>query len=125
MNERGGDSIKTFCRFFRVTEPKIFVGEPFSAVFQKSSGSEKIIDKRGRWENIKIFLRKFPVSQCQNFSPRNPSVVGLKKFPVMKKFMDKSGRGRKSGFSFKSFLSHSVKKIRRGTLLCWVSENFR
>ena len=28
---------KTFC----LTVPKIFVGEPFSAVFQKNSGSEK------------------------------------------------------------------------------------
>ena len=48
-------------KFFCLTVPKIFVGESFCAVFQK-----KFMDKRGG--SIKIFRRKFFVSQCRNFS---------------------------------------------------------
>ena len=29
-------------KFFSLTMPKTFVGEPFCAVFQKDSGSEKV-----------------------------------------------------------------------------------
>ena len=43
-------------KFFCLTEPKIVVGEPFCAVFQK-----KILDKRGG--SIKIFRPKFYNSQ--------------------------------------------------------------
>ena len=43
-------------KIFGLTVPKIFVGEPFCAVFQK-----KFLDKRGG--SIKIFRRKFYNSQ--------------------------------------------------------------
>ena len=46
-------------KFFCLTVPKKFVGEPFCAVFQK-----RFMDKRG---GIKIFPRKIFVSQCRNF----------------------------------------------------------
>ena len=39
-----------FCRKFFVSVPKNFVGEPFCAVFQKISGSEKFMDKTGGGE---------------------------------------------------------------------------
>ncbi len=42
MDKRGGGSIKIFRRKFFVSVPKIFVGEPFCAVFQKVSGSEEV-----------------------------------------------------------------------------------
>ena len=34
--------VTIFCRFFCLTVPKNFVEEPFCAVFQKISGSEKV-----------------------------------------------------------------------------------
>ena len=40
--------VTIFCRnFFCLTVPKNFVEEPFCAVLQKISGSEKSMDKRG------------------------------------------------------------------------------
>ena len=46
--DKSGGSIKIFRgKFFCLTVPKNFVGEPFCAVFQKNSGSEKFMDKRG------------------------------------------------------------------------------
>ena len=50
---------KVYC----LTVPKKIAGDFFSAVFQKISGSEKIMDKRGGG-SIKIFRRKFFASQC-------------------------------------------------------------
>ena len=47
-------------KFFCLTVPKNFVGEPFCAVFQK-----KFMDKRGG--SIRIFRRKIFVSQCRTF----------------------------------------------------------
>ena len=47
-------------------------------------------------------------------------------FRVLKKFMDKKGRGKGvTQFSVEIFLSHSAEKFCRGTLLCCVSETFR
>ena len=43
-------------------------------------------------------------------------------FPVAKNSMDKKGVPR---FLVEKFLSYSAEKLRRGTLLCCVSENFR
>ena len=54
-----GDYVTTFdflSKFFCLTVPKNFVGEPFCAVFQKT-----FLDKRGG--SIKIFRRKFYNSQ--------------------------------------------------------------
>ena len=73
---------------------------------------------------IKVFRRNFFVSQCRTFCYRNPSVPCFINILVAKKFMDKRG-GRVPTFSVKKFLSHIVKKTRRGTLLCCVSEIFR
>ena len=44
-----------------------FRREPFCAVFQKTSGSEKLSDKKGGG-SIKILRRIFFVSQCQKIS---------------------------------------------------------
>ncbi len=68
--------------------PKRFAGEHFPALFPKISGSEKVRDKTG---SIKIFRRKFFVSQCRNPSQVNSSVLCSRKNPVAKRFMDKGG----------------------------------
>ena len=57
-----GDYVTIFdflSKFFCLTVPKNFVGEPFCAVFQ-----QKFVDERG---GIKIFRRKLFDSQCRNF----------------------------------------------------------
>ena len=60
--------VTIFCRdFFCLTAPKNFVEAPFYAVFQKTPVAIKIMDKRV-WGSIKIFRRKFFVSQCQKIS---------------------------------------------------------
>ena len=46
------------------------------------------------------------------------------KFLVAEQFMDKK-EVEVSRFSFENFLSHSAGKVRRGTVLCCVSVNFR
>ncbi len=48
------------------------------------------MNKKGGW-CIKIFRRKFFVSQCRNPSQVNPSVLCSRNIPVAKKFMDKCG----------------------------------
>ena len=42
------------------------VEEPFSAVFQKIAGSEKVYGKEGRGRSVEIFPRKIFVSNCRN-----------------------------------------------------------
>ena len=46
----------------------------------------------------------------------------FRKFRVSKNFMPKRGKSR---FSIENFLSRSTEKIRRGTLVCCVSEDFQ
>ena len=62
MDKRGGGRGVTEYQVFPsklcLTVPKNFVGEPFCAAFQKISGSQKFMDKRGGG-NIKVFLQKF------------------------------------------------------------------
>ena len=41
--------------YFRLTVPKSFVEEPFSAVFQKSSASENVYEKEGGGESVPSF----------------------------------------------------------------------
>ena len=48
-----------FLTTFWPTVPKKLVGETFCAVFQKNSGSEKFIDKRGGGGEFQDFLSKF------------------------------------------------------------------
>ena len=55
----------------------------------------------------------FFVSQYQNISQRNPSMLCFRKFLVAQKFMDKR-EGEKSRFPLKNFCV-TVPKIRRGT----------
>ena len=49
---------KTFC----LTMPKTFVGEPSVLCFRNIPAAKKFMDKKG---GIKIFRRKFFVSQCR------------------------------------------------------------
>ena len=56
-----------FLRKFFLTVPNHIIEEPFSAEFQKISGSENFMDKK-RGGSIKIFRPKFLVSQCRKNS---------------------------------------------------------
>ena len=64
MDERAGEyqdfPSKTFC----LTVPRNFVGKPFSVSLL--SGAEVVWIREGGG-SIKIFRRKFSVSQCSNF----------------------------------------------------------
>ena len=51
-------------------------------------------------------------------------MLRFRKIPVGIKFMDKRGGDIIKIFR-RNFLSHSADKFRSGTLLCYVSENFR
>ena len=87
--------------------PKKNVVEPFTVSLfldiEKFYASE---------DYVTIFRRIFFVSQYQNISWRNPSMLCLRKTLVPKKFMDKK-EGEVSRFSFEIFLSHSAEKDRR------------
>ena len=72
MDKRGGGGKEChyiLSKIFCPTVPKKFVGEPFCAVFQKISGSQKVYGKEGGG-SIKIFRRKFFVSRCRKFRRR-------------------------------------------------------
>ena len=65
LDKRGGGSIKFFRgKIFCITVPKVSVGETFSVAL--ISGIEKFWIREGVG-SIKIFSRKFFVSQCQKF----------------------------------------------------------
>ena len=53
-------------KFFCLTVPKNFVGNPLVLCFRKFTVANKFMDKKGG--SIKIFLRKFFVSQYRNIS---------------------------------------------------------
>ena len=55
---------KKFC----LTLHKHFLEEPYSAVFQKNSGSEKVCGKEGGRGSFEYFRRNFFVSQYRNNS---------------------------------------------------------
>ena len=60
--------------------------------FRKIPIAKKFMDKKGGGRgSIKIFRRKFFVSQCRKYSQVNSSVLCFRKFPVAKKFMYKKG----------------------------------
>ena len=59
--------VTIFVELFCLTMPKIFIGEPFCAVFQKISGSEKVYGSEGGG-SVQILSRNFLVSQCRKSS---------------------------------------------------------
>ena len=76
---------KNFC----LTVPKNFVGEPFCAVFQKISGIEEFMEKRGG--GAKVFCRNLFVSQRRKLSQGHPLVFHC--FWVSKNFRGNRGGG--------------------------------
>ena len=146
-------SVEIFC----VTVSRKFVWEPFCAVFQKNSGSEKVYGKGGKSRFcVETFLphsdekcHKGTRQHFINFGYRKRLDErvegGVENFPsklsfltVPEIFVRKTFRvsllsgleefyaseGYVTSFS-RNFLSHSAEKHCRGTLLCFVSENFR
>ena len=73
--------------------------------FRKFPAAINSIDIRGL---IKTFRRKNFVSQCQKLSQLNAFVLCLRKLPVAKKIMDKSGVSR---FSVERILYQNAEKF--------------
>ena len=77
MNKKGGGgggreyhNFTIFCRkFFCLTVPKNFVGEPFCAVFQKISKSEKFYASDGY---VTIFCQNFLSHSAEKFRRGTP-----------------------------------------------------
>ena len=82
---------------------KIFAGEPFCAVFQNFSGSEKDYEKGGGGKS-RFSLETFLSHSSENFPRRNLLVFHY--FRVWKKFGLE--RGGESRFSVENFLSHKA-----------------
>ena len=79
--KRGGRSFTKFCGNFCLTVPKNLVGEqPFCAVFQKISGSEKVLKKRGKE------YQEFPGKILCLTVPKN--LVGEQPYPSVLCFRD-------------------------------------
>ena len=97
MDKRGGRECHDFLsKFFCLTVPKTFVGEPFSVSL--ISGIEIFYAYEGTFT---IFYRKSVVSQCRKSSLGNPSVFHY--FPISKNFFPMTGMSR---FSLKILFSH-------------------
>ena len=65
FDKKGGGEYQEFpSNNFCLTVPKNFLGEPYCDVCHKISGCQKFMENRGGGI-IKIFCRKFFVSQCQ------------------------------------------------------------
>ena len=114
---RGEDrgSITIFRQKFFVTVPRIFVGEPLSALL--ISGIEKF--HAYEW-NITNFYGNFLPHSTKKFCWG--TLLCFTKFLVSKKLMDKGGRREGvSRFSFTTFFSHSARNFRRGTLQCFLN----
>ena len=104
--------------------PNNLVGErPFCAVFQKTPGSEKVLEKKGEYQKFswKVFCLTVPKNVVgeQRFCAKFQRISGSEK--VLKK------RGKEyQKFQSKVFLSHSAEQFgRETTLLCCVPEIFR
>ena len=104
--------LKVFC----LTVPNNSVGDTF---FCNNFGYQKGLDK-SEGGGIKIFGRKFLVSQCRKISKGNLSVFHY--FRISKNFMPLRGISK---FSMEYLLSHSAENIRRGTLLRRLLEKFK
>ena len=72
----------------------------------------KFLDKKGG--SIKIFQRKFFVSQCRKISKQTPSV--FQKNSCVENFHALDGKHHNF---VENFLSHRTEKIRKGSLLCF------
>ncbi len=68
MDKGGGEHHDFLSKIISLTVPKNFVGQPFCAVFQKFSGSEKNYGEKGGGGSIKIFRRIIFLSQCRKIS---------------------------------------------------------
>ena len=87
---------KNFC----LTVPKNFVGEPFCAVFQKISGIEKSMEKRGGGEqrfSAEIYLSH----RAEKF--RRGTLLCFTEFLVSKIFLERKGLGEYQEFPSKYF----------------------
>ena len=104
IREGGGNhdfSSKLFC----VRAPKLFVDDPFCAVFQNNSVSEKFMDNwvRGRKKEVS----KFSVESLLSHSAgkiRRGTLLRFRKIRVRKIVRDKRGSG-KNNFPSKWFCS--------------------
>ena len=100
--------------------PKNLVDEPFCAVFQKNSGSEKLMDKkRGEFQDFqsKIFCLTVPkISVGESFTVA--LISGIEKVWIRE-------GGGVSRFSVENFLSHSAENFRRGILYCCNNFGYR
>ena len=109
MDKREGEVSRFPSKVVCLTVPKNAVGEPFS--LSLLSGIEKVWMRGWRGGgNIKIFCRKFLVSQGQKISQGSP--LGCHYFRVSKNFMLQRVMSR---FAVEIFLSHSAEIFRRGT----------
>ena len=76
---------KSFCR----TVSEITLGELFTVSL--FSGIEKVrIRELGDGRSVKTFRPNCLVPKCRKFSLGNPAMLSFRKFPIAKKFMDKS-----------------------------------
>ena len=66
MDKRGRGVSRFSVEFFCLTVPKNFAAESFCAVFQNFPVAKKFMDKGGGG-SLKMFRRKFFVSQCRKF----------------------------------------------------------
>ena len=118
-DKKGGGASRFSVEFFCITVPKNLIGEPFSVSL--NSGIEKLYASEGY---VTIFRRKNFVSQYQNISKRNRSVLCFSKFPVAKLFWIRRGGGV-SRFSVEFFLCRNAKKFHRLTFKCVINFGFR
>ena len=105
-------------KFFCLTMPKNFVGEPFCVVFQKFPAAKKFTDKR-EGEVSRFSGENFLSHSAEKV--RKATLQGVTNFGYRKVLCF---RGLCHDFCRFS-LSHSAEKFRSGTLLCCVSENLR
>ena len=99
-----------FVEFFCLTVPKNFVAEPFSALFQKISGSQKFMDKRWGGGVSRFSVEDF-LSHSSEKIRRGPFVLSL--ISGIEKFYASEGY---VNFFRRIFLSHCSEKNRRGNL---------
>ena len=99
---------------FCLTVSKHFEEEPF-CVSEKFWYRKMLGIRGGGYHDVPSNLFCLTVSKHFVEEP-------FRKFRVSKNFMPKRGKSR---FSIENFLSRSTEKIRRGTLVCCVSEDFQ